>query len=64
MDAFDQAVLISPKMQDQILLTLCWRFVDAHLQDVVGHVSMRVLHIKEANMPKMNRDTPMTILYH
>ena len=31
MDAFDQAPLILPKMQDQILLTLCWRSVDALL---------------------------------
>jgi hypothetical protein len=31
MDAFDQAPLILPKMQDQISLTLCWRSVDALL---------------------------------
>jgi len=31
MDAFDQAPLILPKMQDQISLTLCWHSVDALL---------------------------------
>jgi hypothetical protein len=63
-DAFDQAPLILPKMQDQILLTLCWRSVDAHCQDVVGRVSIRVLHLKAANTPKMNRDIPISILYN
>jgi len=36
MDAFDQAPLILPKMQDQILLTLCWRSVDAHFRMWLG----------------------------
>jgi len=59
MDAFDQAPLILSKMQDQISLTLCWRSVDAHFQDVVGRMSIHVLHIKAANTPKMNRDIPI-----
>jgi len=63
MDAFDQAQLRLPKMQDQISLMLCWWFVDAHFQDVVARVSIHVLHIKAANTPKMNRDIPMSILY-
>jgi len=63
MDVFDQAPVILPKMQDQISLMLCWRSVDAHFQDVVGRVSIRVLHIKVANTPKMNCDIPMSILY-
>ena len=63
MDAFDQAPLILPKMQDQILLTLCWCSVDAHFQDGVGRVSIRVWHIKAANTPRMNRLIPMSILY-
>jgi len=63
MDAFGQAPLILPKMQDQILLTLCWRAVGAHFQDVVGRVSIHVLHIKAANTPKINRDIPMSLLY-
>jgi len=63
MDAFDQAPLILPKMQDQISLTLCWRSVGAHFKDVVGRVSIRVLHIKAANRPEMKSDVPMLILY-
>jgi len=63
MDACDQAPLIVPKMQDQISLTLCWCSVDTHFQDVVGRVSMLVLHIKAANMSKMNRGVPMLIFY-
>jgi len=64
MVACDQAPLILPKMQDQISSTLCWRFIDAHFQDVVGHVSIFVLQIKAANTSKMNRDVPMLIFYH
>jgi len=60
MDVCDQAPLILPKMQDQISLTLCWRY----FQDVVGRVSMPVLHIKAAITSKMNRDVPMSIFYH
>jgi len=63
MDAWGQAPLILPKMQDQISLTLCWRTVDAHFQDVVGRVSMLVLHIKAAYTSKMNHDVPMLIYY-
>ena len=59
MDAFDQAPLILPKMQDQISLMLCWHSGDAHFPDVVGPVSIRFLHIKAANMPKMNHDIPI-----
>jgi hypothetical protein len=64
MDDFVQAPLILLKVQDQISLTLCWRSVDDHFQDVVGRVSIRVLHSKAANMPKMNRDIPMSIFYN
>ena len=63
MDACDQGPLILPKMQDQISLTLCWRSVDAYFQDVLGRVSMLVLHIKGANMSKMNSDIPMSIIH-
>jgi len=45
------------------LLTLCWRSVDAQFQDVVGRVSMLVLHIKAANTSKMNCDLPILIAY-
>jgi len=63
MDACDQAPLILPKMQHQISLTLWWRFVDAHFQEVVGRVSMRILNIKAAKTSKINRDIPMSIFY-
>ena len=63
MNACDQAPLILPKKQDKISLTLCWRSVDTHFQDVVGRVSMLVLHIKAANTSKMNCDVPMLIFY-
>jgi hypothetical protein len=63
MDAFDQAPLILPKMQDQISLMLCWHSVDTHFQNVVGRVSMRILHIKAPNSSKMNRDVPVSIFY-
>jgi len=62
-DACDQAPLILPKMQDQILLTLWWRSVDAQFQDVVGRVSMLVLHIKEGNTSRIKLDLPMLIFY-
>jgi len=64
MDACEQALLIIPKMQVQISLTLCRRSVDAHFQDVVGRVSMLVLHIKAAKTSKMNSAVPMLICYN
>jgi len=75
MDTFVQAPLILPKMQDKMslklgwrtvdaLMTLWWGSVDAQFQDVVWCMSIRALHKKVANTPKMNRDIPMSILYN
>jgi hypothetical protein len=59
MDSCNQAPLMLPKMQDQISLTL----FDVHFQDVVGRVSILVLHIKVANTSKMNCDVAMSIFH-
>jgi hypothetical protein len=63
MDAFDHAPLVLPKMEDHISLTFYGLSVEAHCQDVVGFMSIRVLNIKAANASKMNCDIPMSILY-
>jgi hypothetical protein len=63
-DACDQTPLILPKMQDQILLTLCACSDNAHVQDVVSHMRISNLHIKAANTLNMNLEVLMSIFYH
>jgi hypothetical protein len=46
------------------VLMLCRRSVDTHIEDVVGRISMVVLHIKAANTSKLNRDVRISFIYN